>query len=202
MNLEELCERIGHVPVHSGRRIIAIAGAPASGKSTLAETLSAQIPRAAVVPMDGFHRDNDDLRRHGLLARKGAPQTFDANGFLYFINTLRDKGDLMYPTFDRSNDCVVPRGAVLGADIETVLVEGNYLLLDHSVWRDLRPHWDLTVMAEVPLDVLRDRLVERWVTHGYDATAARLRANENDIPNARLVIEQSTAADVTVNNEG
>jgi len=68
-----------------GRRLIAIAGAPASGKSTLAarvvEGLNAQVPgRAAVVPMDGFHLDDTVLSARGDLARKGAPHTFDVLG--------------------------------------------------------------------------------------------------------------------------
>ena len=71
-DLKNLIGAIAAVPLRGGRRIIAIFGAPASEKSTLAETLSADVPNSCIVTMDGFRRDNDDLSRHGLLSRKGA----------------------------------------------------------------------------------------------------------------------------------
>ena len=63
------------------RTLIAIGGPPASGKSTLAETLQERLNEQSMpcglVPMDGFHLDNEILNARGLLSRKGAPETFD-----------------------------------------------------------------------------------------------------------------------------
>ncbi|MEP4978450.1 phosphoribulokinase [Ascidiaceihabitans sp.] len=198
MKLVDVLSRIDAVPLRNGRRVIAIAGAPASGKSTLAAQLAAHREDAFVVPMDGFHKDNANLQAAGLLDRKGAPETFDAEGFVAFARGLRKPRDLRYPTFDRATDSVVINGGVLPCDARTVLVEGNYLLLDALPWSDLSDFWDFTLLLDVPIDVLATRLVTRWRNYGFDPDAARTRAMQNDIPNARLVRSSSVQANLTV----
>ena len=197
-DLENLIDAIVAVPLRGGRRIIAIVGAPTSGKSTLVETLSAEIPNSCIVPMDGFHRDNDDLSRHGLLSRKGAPETFDVAGFLTIVRSLPKQGEVDFPTFDRSKDCVVEQGGKVLATDETILVEGNYLLLDEAPWRDLAKCWDFSVFLDVLLKVLEARLVQRWLDNGYEHDGAVKRAQANDIPNAKRTVEKSRKADHVV----
>ena len=198
MDSDAILQRIEAVPLRDGRRIIAIAGAPASGKSTLADILVQKLPNACVVPMDGFHRSNDDLAQMGLLARKGAPETFDGEAFVALVRALRSGAEMIFPTFDRARDCVVPEGGHLPGTVETIIVEGNYLLLDRGPWRALGKEWDLSVMIDVPLAVLRERLVARWLRHGLDPAGALARAQQNDIPNAQVVIASSTFAEVIV----
>ena len=61
------------------RQLLGIAGAPGAGKSTLAERIVAAVgPAARLVPMDGFHLAQAELRRLGRADRKGAVDTFDA----------------------------------------------------------------------------------------------------------------------------
>ena len=78
---------------HAPRVIVAVAGAPGSGKSTfaaeLARRLMARGRRSVVVPMDGFHLDNAVLEARNLLPRKGAPETFDAQGFVRLIRAIK-----------------------------------------------------------------------------------------------------------------
>ncbi|MEO0402655.1 MAG: phosphoribulokinase, partial [Pseudomonadota bacterium] len=181
-----------------GRRIIAIAGAPASGKSTLAYDLNQQIAGSCVLPMDGFHRSNADLKQHGLLARKGAPDTFDVDGFTRVVRDVRTHADVPFPTFDRHSDRVVPRGGVITKTIHTVLVEGNYLLLSEAPWDALKSLWDFTIMLDVPGGELERRLLKRWGDHGHDADTARQKAQGNDLPNALLVSQHSSPADMTL----
>ena len=76
-----LAARIAGLTPKARRLMVAIVGAPGAGKSTLAEALAGRIDGAAVVPMDGFHLDNAVLRSRGILDRKGAPESFDADGF-------------------------------------------------------------------------------------------------------------------------
>ena len=47
---------------------------------------------AALMPMDGYHFDNAILIERGLLARKGAPQTFDVDGLARDLARLRAGG--------------------------------------------------------------------------------------------------------------
>lgn len=198
MNIIEIAKQIESVPLNNSRRIIAIAGAPASGKSTLAEALAEQISSAQVVPMDGFHLSNEVLIGKGLLAVKGAPQTFDAAGFVEMVQSLRKDGEHSFPTFDRTNDCVVPSGGFVPASTQTILVEGNYVMLNMPEWKALQPLWDFSIMLSYPMDVLKSRLCARWGHYGHTAEEALERASFNDIPNAKLVSERSFDADLVL----
>ncbi len=176
-------DRIKALPARSGRQLIAIAGPPASGKSTLAEQVAQALPAATMVPMDGFHLDNRLLDTRGLRHRKGAPETFDVAGFRHLLNRLRQEDEVIYPLFDRNLDCAVAGAGQVGVATRTVVVEGNYLLLDAPGWRDLRAFWDYAVYLSVPHDVLRGRLLQRWHTHGFDKEAAARKVSDNDMPN-------------------
>lgn len=179
-----------------GRVLIAVAGAPGSGKSTLAEALVAKLPDAVLVPMDGFHLDDRVLEARGLRGRKGAVETFDAEGFAFLIERLAAPGaEVVFPVFDRSREIAVAGAGVVAPHHRIVVVEGNYLLLDSDPWR--RPRYDLRIWLDVPEAELERRLTARWQSFGKDAgqIAAHL---ENDLANGRFVIGRSGWADLSV----
>jgi hypothetical protein len=73
-----------------GRRILGITGAPGAGKSTVARQLVDALGGAAVlVGMDGYHLAQPELQRLGRAERKGAPDTFDAAGYVALLRRLR-----------------------------------------------------------------------------------------------------------------
>ncbi|MCE0504065.1 MULTISPECIES: AAA family ATPase [unclassified Roseivivax] len=200
-------ELIGGRARAGARSIIAIAGPPGSGKSTLAaevvDRLNQETPgRAALLPMDGFHLENPELVARGLLAQKGAPETFDAESFLALIREIRAGGrDIAYPLFDRARDCTLPDAGFLRAEVPLVVVEGNYLLLGEGAWGKLAAEFDASVMIAPPIEVLEDRLIRRWLDHGLPREAAEARARGNDLPNARLVVERSRPADLRLGQD-
>jgi fructokinase len=200
--VEGLAARILALPPAPIRLRVAVAGPPGAGKSTLAAALVDRLnrdgPVAALVPMDGFHLDNAILDARGLRARKGAPETFDALGVLRMVERLARDPEVVIPGFDRARDIAIAGAAVVGPEARIAVVEGNYLLLDEAPWRDLRPLWDLSVLLSPPVDVLRARLIDRWLAHGLDPAAAEARAMGNDIPNALRVIEGSFGADLVL----
>jgi pantothenate kinase len=199
MTVAELAALVRLRAGNGGRFITAIAGPPGAGKSTLAKALVEALGSGArVVPMDGFHYDDAVLIRRGLRDRKGAPETFDVQGFLHLMQRLRGQGEVAIPVFDRAMEL-----SRAGADIVTdadqfLVVEGNYLLLDEAPWRDLAQFFDLTVMIDVDEAELDRRLVERWAQHGKTPDAARAWIDGNDMPNIRRVTRGSRKADVDI----
>ena len=181
------------------RVLVGVAGAPGSGKSTLAEALVGRLEDAVLVPMDGFHLDDRVLEARGLRARKGAVETFDAEGFAALAERLAvPYSEVIFPVFERSREIAVAGAGVVARRHRIVVIEGNYLLLDASPWNRLR--YDLTVWLDVPEAELERRLTARWQGYGKDARqiAAHLR---NDLANARFVAAQSRPADLSVSQK-
>jgi fructokinase len=199
---KSIFEQIHDVPTRGIRKMVAIAGPPASGKSTVSQELALLInssgQEAQVVPMDGFHLDNAVLTAAKRLHRKGAPDTFDVLGFSKLMAQLATEPKVAYPIFDRALDASIPKGGTVRPSCDTVLVEGNYLLFDAPVWRDLREVWDFSVCLKVPESELWRRLVRRWLDHGLSEEQAIARAEENDLANARAVIQASFLPDMTI----
>ncbi|UMA65422.1 sugar transporter [Roseivivax marinus] len=192
IDADRLASRIAALPAVRPRLMVAIAGPPASGKTTLAAEVAARISAlgrpARHVPMDGFHLDNPVIEARGLLARKGAPETFDAAGFVHAMRRLGTEEEVVLPSFDRARDIAIAGSIAVGPETEVAVVEGNYLTFDEAPWDTLAPLWQFAVFLDVPEPVLAERLIARWRDHGLDDAQARRRAEENDLPNARRIL--------------
>jgi pantothenate kinase len=189
------------------RQIIAIAGAPASGKSTLAEQLVAALNaaspgRAALLPMDGYHFDDTLLERRGRRAMKGAPDTFDVGGLAALIGRLRSRleDEVVAPVFDRDIEIARAGANPIRRDADIIVVEGNYLLIGAAPWASLAPLFDLKVLVDVPEDVLRARLRARWEHYRLPEAEIARKLNEVDLPNGRFVMANSVGADLMLRN--
>ncbi|MGW1275609.1 nucleoside/nucleotide kinase family protein [Streptomyces tsukubensis] len=186
-----------------GRRVLGIAGAPGAGKSVLAARLAAALggDRAVVVPMDGFHLARAELVRLGRAHRKGAPDTFDAHGYLALLARLRapEPGVTVYaPAFDRALEEPVAGAVPVPPEVPLVVTEGNYLLHDDGPWARVRPLLDEVWYVE-PDDTDRvRRLVARHIAFGRAPEDARRWVDRSDEANARLVVRGRSRADLVV----
>jgi pantothenate kinase len=205
--MSEEIERIaGEVIGRAGdakRFLIAIAGPPGAGKSTmaegLAEALKARGESAEVLPMDGFHMDNAILIERGLLARKGTPETFDVRGFLDIIRAVRPADqEVLVPVFDRSRELAIASARVVSPEHRFIIVEGNYLLLSLGKWAELEGIFDYSIMLAPPIEVLEERLWERWRGYKLTEEQASAKVYGNDLPNGRLILANRRPADVTI----
>ena len=189
------------------RLIVFLAGPPAVGKSTLAaflERLAAdmpELPRVQALGMDGFHYPQSYIETHAVMRNdrqipmkrlKGAPESFDVRALAGRLDRLRH-ADAPWPVYDRRLHDVLPDA--VQADAPILLVEGNYLLLDAPVWRDLR--CDYSVFVTAPTDLLRQRLIARKMRGGLTREQAESFYGECDGPNVSLCLEHSREADET-----
>ena len=180
----------------SGRVLLGVTGAPGAGKSTVAEALVAALgAEAVVVPMDGFHLADEVLVRLGRRDRKGAPDTFDVDGFAALLQRLRDATATVYaPEFRREWEAAVAGAIEVGPEVRLVVTEGNYLL----TWPAVRELLDEVWYLDPPADVRQRRLVDRRLGLGADEDEARRWAFGSDEANAQLVARSRDLADVIV----
>ena len=185
------------------RYIVAIAGPPGAGKSTIAQALllllTEKFIQAKIISMDGFHLDNSILADRNLLDRKGAPATFDTAGFIHLMNRLTNfEDDVVIPEFDRNKDLSIAGSSIISTKDKVLIVEGNYLLIEEEPWTELKKTWDQTIFINPGMDTIEQRLLNRWLRHGLDAKDAKKRTLTNDLPNARYVLEKSSDSDIQI----
>ncbi|MFN8044522.1 MAG: nucleoside/nucleotide kinase family protein [Dermatophilaceae bacterium] len=194
-SLAELAEAATALVPTEGRAVLGIAGAPGAGKTTLATALVAAIAErhgtayVAHLPMDGFHLADAQLDRLGLRDRKGAPETFDADGYAALLQRVRvETGRPVYaPGFERTLEQPLAGAIVVPAGTRLVITEGNYLLLPREEWRRCRAGLDATWWLEVDDEERRRRLVVRHIAFGKDPEAAERWVLEVDEANAALL---------------
>jgi pantothenate kinase len=166
------------------RRVLGIAGGPGAGKSSLAASLAG--PEVAVVGMDGWHLANSVLDRLDRRDRKGAPDTFDAPGYVAFLERVRSRATTVWaPEFRREIEEPIAGALEVPPAALVVVTEGNYLL--DEAW-----------FLEPDEDVRRARLVARHERHGRSHAEAVARADGSDAANARVIAGTAHRADVVL----
>lgn len=206
-----LLDKLNHLRKEKGERLIVFLSAPpGSGKTTLSlfmEDLFKELQSDYTlqsVSMDGFHRPNSYLDRHTITRNhknqplrqyKGVPESFDAEKLIERIRALSSQEKVQWPTYDRLLHDVSDKTEQIEADI--VLVEGNYLLLDCPVWRELKNLSDYTIAITTRMNELVKRLVERKQKGGTTQKEAEQHVERTDKPNAELVLNHSQPADQT-----
>jgi pantothenate kinase len=203
-SLDQVIERINAFNASANKRIIiGIVGKPGAGKSTLTEHILNNLPKgvATIVPMDGYHLSNSQLARLGLADRKGAPNTFDSEGYVNLLRRLRndiDK-DVYFPVFHREIEESYAADGVVLAKTKIVLTEGNYLLLNEMGWKGVAGELDEIWYINIDDDLRLDRLTKRHQKFGKDADAAHAWARGTDEVNAKIVEATASKADYIIN---
>jgi pantothenate kinase len=200
--IDDLAARVLALRRTRDRRVlIGIAGAPGSGKTTLATALVTRLggfPVAAHVPMDGFHLADVELARLGRADRKGAPDTFDPGGYAALLHRIAAGEAVWAPSFERDLEQPIAQSIPVPADTQVVVSEGNYLLVPDPPWPTARAAFDEVWFCHENEDERLRRLIERHVQFGKSPEAARAWVQRSDERNAALVRASAAAADLVV----
>ncbi|GAA0153477.1 hypothetical protein LIER_11704 [Lithospermum erythrorhizon] len=200
--------------------IVGLAGPPGAGKSTLASEVvqrvnklwpekvssmdsQVQPPEVAIVlPMDGFHLYRKQLdameNPEEAHARRGAPWTFNPDLFLQCLKTLRNEGSVYAPSFDHGVGDPIEDDIFVSLQHKILVVEGNYVLLEDGVWKEVSSMFDEKWFIDVDLEKAMHRVLKRHISTGKTPDVAKWRVDYNDQPNAELVIKSKKNADLII----
>jgi pantothenate kinase len=152
--------------------------------------------------MDGFHLAGAELNRLGRTDRKGAPETFDAAGYVALLRRLREPdGETVYaPEFHRDVEESYAGAIAVPSDVPLVITEGNYLLLDQGPWSKVRELLDEAWFVAPYEDQRVARLVERHIRYGKTPEQARngCAAATNSTPRWYPPTRTRTRADIVI----
>ncbi len=180
--------------------LIAIAGPPASGKSTLAERLVADLDAAGIetrfCPMDGFHLTNAQLGERDLRDVKGRIDTFDADAFIRSVLRLKERRPFRWPLYSRQRHEPMHEGTRISGTERAFVIEGNYVLASAEPWATAATEFDLRIFADASDDVLRNRLLARHQRSGRSQAEALAKIEHTDMPNAQAIRNGRLSEDI------
>ncbi|KAK4749177.1 hypothetical protein SAY87_026626 [Trapa incisa] len=204
----------------SQKHIVGLAGPPGAGKSTLASEVVLRINRlwrqkvgvlesqeepmdvATVLPMDGFHLYRSQLdameNPEEAHARRGAPWTFDPMLLLQCLRNLRAQGSVYAPSFDHGVGDPIEDDIFVGIQHKIIIVEGNYLLLEEGVWKEVSSIFDEKWFIDVDIDKAMQRVLKRHISTGKSPDTAKWRIEYNDRPNAEVIMKSRKNADLII----
>lgn len=197
------------------RVLITVAGIPGSGKSTIASAIADSVnslscgldtgvkPKCIAISMDGYHLLQSELKEMDdpeyAFKRRGAPFTFDAAGVVKLVKVLRNSCDvpklkrsiIRAPSFDHKLKDPVLDGITVHSDINIIILEGNYLLLNIEPWSEIEKYADERWFVDVAIETARKRLATRHVEAGIEKNLADAftRVDSNDTLNGIFILE-------------
>ena len=192
MSLELLFEQIQSLlDGQSARTIIGIVGKPGAGKSTVVEEIAKRFDSntVSIIPMDGFHLSNEELISLGRRERKGAPDTFDVEGFTSLIKKVKIDYNIdhRFPIFHREIEASVDNEGIVPKESRVVVIEGNYLFSTDHNWGGIYSLLNHTWFIEIDDEVRVERLIARHVRYGKTPAEAEAWSRGSDETNARFI---------------
>ncbi|GII98675.1 pantothenate kinase [Sediminihabitans luteus] len=115
--------------------VIGVAGSVAVGKSTTARVLREMMarwpetPRVELVTTDGFLYPNAELRRRGLMERKGFPESYDRRALVRFLSRVKaGQSEVRAPVYDHLTYDIVKGAEAVVHRPDVLIVEGLNVL--------------------------------------------------------------------------
>ena len=106
-------------------------------------------------------------------------------------------GETVYaPQFDRELEEPIAGAIVVENATRLIITEGNYLLLQHGPWGQVKSLLDETWYVDVDSNLRQSRLIERHRQFGKTEGEAKAWVASTDEPNARIIEASATRADL------
>lgn len=145
--------------------IIGIAGSVAVGKTTTARLLSLLLnrlmptKRVDLITTDGFLYSTDELKRRGILDRKGFPESYDMDKLLTFLNDVKAGSDVVEaPVYSHATYDIIPDETQKIVKPDVLIVEGiNTLQLPSNQLLYISDFFDFSVYVDA-----NPQLIEKW----------------------------------------
>lgn len=155
--------------------VIGLAGSVASGKSTTARLLRTllrrwpETPRVDLVTTDGFLLPNAELRRRGIMHRKGFPESYDTRALLKFVQAVKSgESEVDAPVYSHRTYDIVPGERIIIRNPDVLIVEGLNVLQapEHRPGRSavaVGDFFDFSIYVDAATDDLRRWYVARFL---------------------------------------
>ena len=157
--------------------VIGVAGSVAVGKSTTARLLRLltarwpETPRAQLITTDGFLYPTAELKRRGILERKGFPESYDRRALLRFIADVKSGKDRVEaPVYSHISYDRVPGERIIVERPDVLIVEGLNVLqparprADGRLGVAVSDFFDFSVYVDAKEDDIRRWYIDRFLT--------------------------------------
>lgn len=156
--------------------VIGVAGSVAVGKSTIARVLQEMLrrwpntPRVELVTTDGFLYPNAELRRRGLMQRKGFPESFDRRRLLRFVSDVKSGvPEVRAPMYSHLTYDIVPNQQIVVRRPDVLIVEGLNVLAPPRARADgisglsVSDFFDYSIYVDASHQAVRNWYVNRFM---------------------------------------
>jgi type I pantothenate kinase len=156
--------------------VIGVAGSVAVGKSTMARVLKALLsrwpntPKVELVTTDGFLLPNDELKRLGLMERKGFPESYDGSAIVRFLAAVKSgERNVKAPVYSHLTYDVIPDQHVTVDRPDILIFEGLNVLQPGRLARDGRAiafvsdFFDFSIYLDAEEALLRQWYISRFM---------------------------------------
>lgn len=200
MSVQLLVEEIASLLQGSKpRTMIGIVGKPGAGKSTVVTEIQKQFSteEVAIIPMDGYHLSNEELIKLGRRERKGAPDTFDVEGFISLITRVKNEIDKehTFPIFHREIEASKADEGIVLRNTKVIVIEGNYLFSEEHNWSEVFPLLDQSWFIKIDDEIRMQRLITRHIKYGKTPQEAEEWSRGSDEENAKFIAKTASRAE-------
>lgn len=150
--------------------IIGISGSVAVGKSTTARLLEVLLSRyfedkkIQLITTDGFLYNSAELKRRGIMDRKGFPESYDMKSLINFLNEVKSgKHNVKAPVYSHDVYDIIPDKFDIIDQPDVLIIEGiNTLQLPSNQQIYVSDFTDFSIYIDADDDLIEQWYIERF----------------------------------------